>query len=74
MDRDFRLINRIVDRIEQSEGFSYNKQYNLIMFGEVQNKTTKDFMHNLFPYFYLKPVLAYNMPKDIFANKDFIAT
>ena len=71
MDRDFRLINRIVDRIEQSEGFSYNKQYNLVMFGEVKNETTKDFIANLFPYFQLKPVLAYNMPKDIFANKDF---
>ena len=68
MDRDFRFINRIIDRIEKSEGFSYDKQYCGVMFGEVQNETTKDFIGNLFPSFHMQPVFRYTMPKDIFAE------
>lgn len=67
MDREFRLINHIVDRIEQSEGFSYNKQYYGLMFGQVK-KTTKDFISNSFQPWSFKNVFTYTMPKDIFAK------
>ena len=68
MDRDFRFLNRIINRIEQNENFSYNKQYCGVMFGEIQNETTKNFIANLFPSFHMQPVFRYTMPKDIFAK------
>lgn len=36
-DSEIRLLNRIVDRLEQDERFSYDKKYCGIMFGEYEN-------------------------------------
>ncbi len=68
MERDFREINRIINRIEQDEHFSYNKQYCGVMFGMVENFSTRDYFTNLFQWFHLHPVLAYTMKKDVFAK------
>lgn len=40
-DAEFRLLNRIAARIEQSAEFSYNRQYCGIMFGEMPNMRMK---------------------------------
>lgn len=37
MDAEFRRFNRIIDRIEQTPGFSYSKQFCGIMFGDLEN-------------------------------------
>lgn len=65
IEKDFRFINRVIDRIEQLDEFSYNKQYCGIMFGTVE--TPSDFLgFNLFPRWDMQSVFGYTMQKDIF--------
>ena len=66
MERDFRFLNRLISRIEQSEGFSYNKQYCGIVFGSVE--TPNDFLGlNLF-FLGMGGAFRYTMQKDVFKN------
>ena len=73
MEKDFRFINRVIDRIEQLDEFSYDKQYCGIMFGTV--KTPSDFLgSNLFPRWDMQGVFGYTMQKDIFKVCGFYPT
>ncbi len=73
MEKDFRFINRVIDRIEQLDEFSYDKQYCGIMFGTVE--TPSDFLgFNLFPRWDMQSVFGYTMQKDIFKVCGFYPT
>lgn len=73
MEKDFRFINRVIDRIEQLDEFSYDKQYCGIMFGTVE--TPSDFLgYNLFPRWDMQSVFGYTMQKDIFKVCGFYPT
>lgn len=73
MEKDFRFINRVIDRIEQLDEFSYDKQYCGIMFGTVE--TPSDFLgFNLFPRWDMQSVFGYTMQKDIFQVCGFYPT
>ena len=86
-DAEFRLLNRVIDRIEQNENFSYGKQYCGIMFGEVpnmrlkfysdkakQNDSTALLHHTLITPW--DPSRAFNstLSKNIFAHCDFYSS
>ena len=65
IDNAFHYINRVVDRIEQNENFSYEKKYCGIMFGEP--KVMKDFIGMiLFPWWDMQTVFAKSMSKNVF--------
>lgn len=67
MEHDFRLINRIVDRIEQNEHFDYDKKYCGVMFGQIEKRS--DFIgFNIFPNWEMQSVFRYTMQKDVFAG------
>ena len=65
MDNAFHYINRVVDRIEQNENFSYEKKYCGIMFGE-PNAMNDLLGITLFPHWEMQTVFAHTMSKNVF--------
>ena len=64
-DAELKLLNRVIDRIEQNENFNPNKQYCGIMFGKP--KAMKDFIgFTLFPHWDMQSVFANTMSKNVF--------
>ena len=64
-DAELKLLNRVIDRIEQNENFNPNKQYCGIMFGKL--KAMKDFIgFTLFPHWDMQSVFANTMSKNVF--------
>ena len=73
MDRDLAFLNRIVERIENLEGFSYEKQYCGVMFGSPQNAFTKAMNANMLAPWDIGPILGRMMMKDVFRTCDMSA-